>query len=323
MCTSIHFKTKDSYFGRNLDYEFSYQETITITPRNYPFHFHNGKDILHHYALIGMAYVQENYPLYYDAINEMGLGIAGLNFPNNAFYHPHDDKKDNVASFELIPYILCQCKNIKEVKELLSNLNIEDINFNEHLKASPLHFMISDKDETIVVESVKEGLKVYDNPIGVLTNNPPFDFHLLNLANYLNVTSEEATNRFASNISIIPFSRGMGSIGLPGDLSSPSRFIKAAFTKLNSKCDDDEESSIAQFFHILNSVAQQKGCCKVNGKYEYTIYSSCANLTKGIYYYTTYENSQITSVDMHHYDLESNELCNLPMLSKLRHYAQY
>lgn len=317
MCTSIHFKTKDSYFGRNLDYEFSYQETISITPRNYPFHFRNGKVINNHYALIGMAYVQENYPLYYDAINEMGLGIAGLNFPKNAYYYPLEENKDNIASFELIPWILSQCKNIKEVKELLTNLNICNLNFNEHLQASPLHWMVSDKEESIVIESTKDGLKVFDNPVGVLTNNPPFDYHLLHLAEFLNVTSDDVSSRFSPNLELTPFSRGMGGIGLPGDLSSSSRFIKAAFTKLNSKCADNEEASISQFFHILNSVAQQKGCCQVNTKYEYTIYSSCANLNRGIYYYTTYENSCITCVDMHHYDLDSKELLNLPMLDKL------
>ncbi len=323
MCTSIHFKTKNSYFGRNLDYEFSYQESITITPRNYPFHFRNGKEILSHYALIGMAYVQENYPLYYDAMNEKGLAIAGLNFPNNAYYHPLDETKDNVAPFEFIPWILCQCKNIQEVKELLSKLNLAQMDFNEHLKASPLHYMIADKEECIVVESMKDGLKIYPNPIGVLTNNPPFDYHLLHLAEFMSVTSEEVSNRFSKDVEILPYSRGMGSIGLPGDLSSSSRFIKAAFTKLNSKCNDDEAASVSQFFHILNSVAQQKGCCKVNEKYEYTIYSSCLNQEEGIYYYTTYENSQITSVNMYHYDLDSKELKSLPMLDKQKIFMQF
>ena len=324
MCTAVSFKTKDCYFGRNLDYEFSYEESIVITPRNYEFSFRNQRILSHHYAIIGMAFVQENYPLYYDAMNEMGLAIAGLNFPGNAFYFPRKKGKDNIGSFELIPWILSQCKSIKEVEKLLSKLNICDLNFNDQLKASPLHFMVTDKEEnSLVIESVKEGLKIYKNPVGVLTNNPPFDYHLLHLAQYMSVTSKEVKNDFSDKIELIPFSRGMGSIGLPGDLSSPSRFIKASFTKLNSKCDDSESASIAQFFHILNSVAQQKGCCQVGEKYEYTIYSSCCNLNKGLYYYTTYENSQITCVNMHHYDLNESKLCCMPMQKKLNICEQF
>ena len=107
----------------------------------------------------------------------------------------------------------------------------------------------------------------------------------------------------------------MGGIGLPGDLSSVSRFVKAAFTKLNSISGWSESESISQFFHILGSVAQQRGCvCMQEGIYEITIYSSCCNMDKGIYYYTTYENSQITAVNMYNEDLESEELVSYPLI---------
>ncbi len=101
----------------------------------------------------------------------------------------------------------------------------------------------------------------------------------------------------------------MGAIGLPGDLSSQSRFVRAAFVKMNSVSGEGEEESISQFFHILNSVDQQRGCCELeNGKYEITIYTSCCNASRGIYYYTSYNNHQITGVDMHKEDLEGSEL---------------
>ncbi len=313
MCTAATYKTKDHYFGRNLDYEFSYGESVTVTPRNYPFRFRRVGTLAGHYAMIGMANIQD-YPLYYDATNEKGLSMAGLNFPGNADYKPLAEGKDNIASFEFIPWILSQCATVVQARELLAKMNLSNEGFSEKMPPSPLHWMISDREESIVVESVKDGLKVYDNPVGVMTNNPPFDFHLTNLSNYMNVTRDIAVNRFAPNFPLEAFSRGTGGIGLPGDLSSASRFVKAAFTRLNSLSGDSESESVSQFFHILASVAQQRGCCQVPGGFEYTIYSSCCNTDKGVYYYTTYENSQITAVDMRREDLDGTVLVTYPLI---------
>ncbi len=315
MCTAATYSTKDHYFGRNLDLEFSYKETVTITPRNYSFKFRNGKEISNHYAIIGMSYVMDNYPLYYDAMNEKGLAMAGLNFPNNADYKELVNDKDNVAPFEFIPWILTQCSNIKEAKELLNNINIAKIDFSEQLKASPLHWIISDKDSSITVESVKDGLKIYDNPVGILTNNPTFDIHMFNLNNYMSLSTEAPVNNFSKKLNFDTYSRGMGALGLPGDLSSASRFVKATFTKMNSLSGDSESESISQFFHILGSVEQQRGCVHMGEcEYEITIYTSCCNLDKCIYYYTTYENSQITGVDMNKEDLDSSTLVNYDLI---------
>lgn len=316
MCTSISFKTKDHYFGRNLDYEYSYNETVTITPRNYPFEYRAANSTRKsHYAMIGMAFVQSDYPLYYDATNEKGLSMAGLNFPGNADYKPLDKTKDNISPFEFIPWILSDCATVKEARVKLSRINLVKIDFSDKLPLSPLHWMISDKNESIVVESVKDELKVYDDPVNVMTNNPTFDFHLTNLSNYMGLTRDDPTDRFSDKLSLKPYSRGMGGIGLPGDLSSASRFVKAAFTLLNSECGDSELESVTQFFHILGSVAQQKGCCRVEKGFEYTIYSSCCNTDKGIYYYTTYQNGQIYGVDMFSENLDGQKLVSFPLKS--------
>lgn len=323
MCTAITYKTKDHYFGRNLDYEFSYGEVITITPRKYPFSFHRVADIKKHYAMIGMATVVDNYPLYYDATNEKGLSMAGLNFPQNAHYKQEAEGMDNVSPFEFIPWILSQCATISEVKEKLAHINLVNINFSEKLPLSPLHWMISDRESSITVECVKEGLKIYDNPVEVLTNNPSFDMQLFNLNNYMHLSTEAPANCFSKKINLDRYSRGMGAMGLPGDLSSQSRFVKAAFTRMNSISGDAESESISQFFHILNSVAQQRGCVHIDeGKYEITIYSSCCNTNKGIYYYTTYENSRITGVDMYKENLDECGLITYPVLTKQRIYMQ-
>ncbi len=315
MCTAITYNTKDHYFGRNFDLEYSYNETVTIVPRNYPLKFRQVKNLDKHYALIGMAYVTDNYPLYYDAINEKGLGMAGLNFPLNADYKEEKDGKDNVASFEFIPWILGQCANLTEAKQLLNNLNIVNLNFSKELPASPLHWIIADKEKSITVECVKEDLKIYDNPVGVLTNNPTFDIQMFNLNNYMNLSIEKPDNNFSSKLNLELYSRGMGALGMPGDLSSASRFVKATFTKMNSLSDDSESASISQFFHILGSAAQQRGLVHMGeDKYEITIYSSCCNLDKGLYYYTTYENSQITKIDMYKENLDGTDLINYKLI---------
>lgn len=316
MCTAITYTTKNNYFGRNFDYEISYNEKVVITPRNFPFKFRKVNDINQHYAFIGVATVVDDYPLYYDATNEKGLSIAGLNFEGNAYYGEEVKGKLNIAPFEFIPWILGQCSTIKEVKKLLEQINFVNINFSEKLPLSPLHWLVADKNESIVIENLKTGLKIYDNPVGVLTNNPTFDYQLFNLNNYQNLSTQTPNNLFSKNINLNSYSRGMGGLGLPGDLSSMSRFVKATFTKLNSVSGDSESESISQFFHILGSVEQQKGLCDVGGKnYEYTIYSSCCNIDRGIYYYKTYENSQITAVDMNKEDLESSTLFTYSLIN--------
>ena len=316
MCTAITFRTKDHYFGRNLDLEYSYNEMVTITPRNYVFKFRKMGEMKSHYAMIGMAYVVDDYPLYYDATNEKGLSIAGLNFPNNANYKPFVEQKDNVTPFELIPWILGQCATVSEAKTLLERISILNENFSDELPLSPLHWIISDKERSITLESINEGIKVYDNPVGVLTNNPTFDYQLFNLNNYMQLTNGEPQNTFAVNndLQLEQYSRGMGAMGLPGDFSSMSRFVKAAFVKCNSLSNATENESVSQFFHILKSVEMPRGCVKVkNQLYAITIYSSCCNTDRGIYYYTTYNNGQIHAVDMRKENLQGSTLIQYPL----------
>ncbi len=313
MCTAANYLTKCHYFGRNFDYEISYNERVCITPRNYPLIFREVGDIKTHQAIIGITAGIDEYPLYYDACNEKGLAMAGLNFPDYCDYKSLDESKINIASFEIIPYILSKANNIQDAKKLLENLNISDEKFSSKLPPSPLHWIISDRNTSIVVESVDEGLNIYDNPVGVLTNNPPFDKQLFNLNNYRALSNKTPENTFG-NLDLDVYSRGMGSIGLPGDLSSQSRFVKAAFVRENSVSGDSEKESVSQFFHILASVEQQKGCTLVEqpDKFEYTIYSDCYNTDNGILYYKTYDGPQ-TSVNMYDEDLESSELINFEL----------
>lgn len=316
MCTASNYITKDHYFGRNFDYEISYNERVTVTPRNYRFEFRKIDAIESHYAIIGIAAGIDSYPLYYDACNEKGLAIAGLNFEGNAVYREFEEDMVNITPFELIPYLLGKAANVAEAREMLDKINLVNINFADELSLSPLHWMLSDGKEAIVVEPMEDGLRVYDNPVGVLTNNPPFDKQLFYLNNYRNLSNRNPENTFG--VDLDEYSRGMGGIGLPGDLSSASRFAKVAFTRANSYSGDDEESSVSQFFHILASVEQQNGCTFIADPdlYEYTIYTSCYSTRRGILYYRTYNNSQIAVVDLNHEDLNSTDLISYPLINE-------
>ena len=317
MCTAATYQTECFYMGRTLDYELSYGEEITITPRNYPFNFRHDGSLESHYAIIGMAHIAEGYPLYYDAVNEKGLGMAGLNFVGNAHYADLQDDRRNIAQFEFIPWVLSQCADLSQARELIGAMNLVGTPFSGNFPAAQLHWIIADRSGSIVVESTESGLHVYENPIGVLTNNPPFEQQMFMLNNYMKLSPKDPQNQFSDRLPLSQYSRGMGALGLPGDLSSASRFARVAFTKMNALSDSSEEGSVGQFFHILGSVEQSRGCCEVaEGKYEITIYTSCWNAQTGVYYYTTYLNRRITAVDMHRADLDGEKLTHYPMLRK-------
>lgn len=309
MCTAVTFRQNEKmYFGRTLDYEMSFGEEVVITPRCYPFSFTGGEEAKCHYAIIGMAHVEENYPLYYEAMNEKGLCAAGLNFVGNAYYCEREGKK-SVAQYEFLQYILSKYSSVSEVKEALSDISITGIPFSEKLPGAMLHWLIADEKETICVESVKEGVKVYDNAVGVLTNNPPFEFQMSALNNFRHISASSCENTFAKDLSLKEYSRGMGALGLPGDLSSQSRFVRAAFTSLNSICGAGEEQSAVQVFHIMETVSQTRGCCRLeNGECELTIYTSCMSPASGVYYYTTYDCPRICAIDLKKEQLDLEEL---------------
>ena len=309
MCTAICYRNNTSYFGRNLDLDRGYGERVVITPRNFEIKMRCAESVKSHYAMIGMACVVDDFPLYFEATNEKGLSMAGLNFPENAAYYDFTEGKDNVTPFEFVPWVLGRCASIDEAKWLITKMNLVNIYFNDEHRLSPLHWMISDNDCSIAVEPLRDGLKIYDDPFDVLTNNPPFDFHRINVSNYMGLSVGSAKPQFKENIPMKNYSLGMGAIGLPGDFSSASRFVRALFIKENSASENDEKSNVDQFFHILNSVAMPKGCVLAKQGFEYTRYSSCCNVESGKYYYTTYNDFSIKTVDMHSIDLNSSELC--------------
>lgn len=323
MCTAVSFHGNTHCFGRNLDLDYSYNESVTIIPRNFPIVLKNGEFLSNHFAFIGTAYVYNGYPLLYDGTNEYGLSVCGLNFPDNAYYFPPRENMFNITPFEIIPWILSLCKNVSETREKLLNTNVTNIPYCEELPLTPLHWMISDREKSIVAEPTKNGLKIYDNPSHVLTNSPDFSKQLFSLNNYMSLSNENPKKSFSDKLPLTAYSRGMGAVGLPGDWSSQSRFVRASFVSCNSLCDENDLSTISQFFHILKSVAHPRGVVKTNkGKYQITVYSSCCDTNSMKYYYTTYNNSSISCVDMRKEELDGNYLFVYPMIQKENVYYQ-
>ena len=310
MCTCITYQNKDFYFGRNLDIDCSFGEQVVVTPRDFPLEFRKAGTQTRHYAMIGMASANESFPLYAEAVNERGLCMAGLNFPGNAFYQKAEGEGIELASFELIAWILGKCSSVKEAERYLTDMTVVDLAFSPQMPPAPLHWMLADKERCLVLEAVREGLKVYENPFGVLTNNPPFKYHKMNMNNYLNLSSGHPENRFAKGLELKTYAQGMGAVGLPGDASSASRFVRASFLKWNSVSPEDEDSNVSQFFHILDGVAMVRGSVVTEaGTYDITTYSCCVNTRTGTYYYKTYDDSRIRKVDLCGEHIEGSALC--------------
>ena len=260
--------------------------------------------------MIGVSVVEDNYPLYCDAINEKDLGIAGLDFVGPCKYFSVDKSKNNMVSFELIPYLLGSCETIDDVKKILANMNITNESFSDNLPAANLHWLMGDRSgKSIVVESTSTSLHIYDNSVNTLTNDPVFPAQVETLANFASVSPAQPKNTLVPNADINLYSRGLGTHHLPGGTDSNSRFIKASFVLAHSPKGNDEVENVTNFFHILHSVEQAKGTDEVEDNvFEFTMYSDCMNLDKGILYFTTYDNNQINAVDMNNEDLDTSDL---------------
>ena len=302
MCTAIFLKSNNRHiFGRNLDVEEDIKDRkVIITPRNYPLIFKKENIINNHYAFLGMAIDVNNTPLYFDGMNEYGLCIASLNFPIYGCLNDVKDNHINLSSYEIISYVLAKFKTVDEVKNNLSNLNITNIDFNIYLKSVSLHYLISDKDKSIVIEQTVDGVKIYDNLFNILTNAPEFSYHVRNINSYLNFNNKYPVNNF-KNIDLKPYCVGDNMIGIPGDYSSNSRFIKGAYLINNAIYDDEDILFCHQ--HILENLKMVKGIAtSSDGRAEYTAYSASFDQDNLIYYFKNYNSLSYEFVNLNKID---------------------
>ena len=318
MCTCISTRIGNkNYFGRTMDIDRGFGQRVVLTPRNYSYKLKCGEEVTRHYAILGMATVECEYPLYADAVNERGLSIAGLNFPASAHYEKElgGVGELSLAPYELIPFLLGRADDVRSAKKVLSQLRLCDIAFNGDIATSPLHWQIADRyGRCIVLESSKDGIKIYDNRVGVLTNEPPFYSQLAHLENFRGLSNYSKGGKMKERFKLSESSFGGGAIGLPGDASSLSRFVRAAYLSAYSEFDENEEENLAGLFHIFEGVSIVKGCVKnARGKAHYTHYISVMDTAEGIYHYKRYGDASLCSVPFTKFYLDGDALIECPL----------
>ena len=312
MCTGIRFSDENGnmFFGRNLDWSVGYGQKVLITPKGYILNSAFLGELPVKYPLIGMGIIEENIPLYFDCGNDEGLAIAGLNFPGYAKYEDSPiDGKTNIAAYEFPLWIASQFKSVAEVKEALEDVAIIAKPINAKYPVSMLHWIIGDKNRSIVVEYTQNGMEIYDDDVDVLTNQPSFTWHRENLRNYMNLDSKMPGSVSWQDAELKPFGSGSLMRGIPGDYYSTSRFVRVAYLNTHYPKKSTEAENVARLFHTLAGVAMIDGAAQMSdGAYEKTIYTSGFSSTTNTYYYNTYDDFEIKSVQLNDFDIEGSEL---------------
>lgn len=313
MCTGVRFvgENGNMYFGRNLDWSVSYGQKVVVTPRGYKYNSaFLGEMGMNAGAVIGMAIVEENVPLYFDCANEKGLAIAGLNFPGYAAYEANAlEGKTNVAAFEFPLWVVANFATVDEVEAALKNVAIVAKPINEKYPVSQLHWIIGDATRSIVVEYTARGMEIFHNDVDILTNQPGYGWHKENLRNYMNLSPETPKEVEWGKAKMTAFGSGSMMRGIPGDYYAPSRFVRAAYLNTHYPAKVSEEENVSRLFHTLAGVAMIDGAAAMaDGAYEKTIYTGGYSAATQTYYYNTYDNPAIRSVAMGDYDLSLADL---------------
>lgn len=314
MCTALTLKTSEGthLFGRNMDIEFSFNQSVGIIPRSFEYKNMSTNELEKtKYAIIGMITVIDNHPMLADGLNEKGLACAGLNFPGYAHWESElAEGKINVPAYDFMLWVLSNFETLEELKPELEKINLLNSRINNLTPPPTLHWIITDKTgESIVIEKTKSGLRIFNNEVGVLTNSPTFDWHITNLRQYIGLSSNQVTNAKWSTQELKALGQGVGCVGIPGDFTPASRFVRTAFLRHFALANDKDSMNISEFFHILNNVAMVRGSVRTpDNRSDITQYTSCMNQEKGIYYYNTYNNNNINAIDMHKEDLNAKEI---------------
>lgn len=313
MCTGVRF-TDDKgnfYFGRNLDWCEEYGQGFVITPTGakIPSPYLGTMPLKH--PVIGVAIVVDNTPLYLDCANNAGLGVAGLNFPGYAHFadEPIDDTT-NIAVYEFPLWLCANFGSIAEVKEALKDVTLVAKPINDTYPVAMLHWLVCDKEGSLVVEATKEGIEVYDDELDVLTNQPGYPWHRENVRNYLALSNSYPDKPLTwSRADLVPFSSGSMMLGLPGAFDPISRFVRASYLNAHYPTKSGETANVMRLFHTLGGVAMCEGGSRMsNNQFEYTLYSDCYSMATGTYYYKSYDDFTINQCCINDYDVAGDEV---------------
>ena len=312
MCTGVRFSDDkgNMYFGRNLDWSVGYGQKIVVTPKGYNYKSAFLGEMKPKYALIGMAIVEENVPLYFDCGNEAGLAIAGLNFPGYAQYEKAEvDGKTNVSAYEFPLWVAMNFATVDEAEKALRDVAIVDKPINDKYPSSLLHWIIGDAKRSIVVEYTEKGMEIFENDVDVLTNQPGYGWHKENLRNYMNLASPQPERVRWGKAELTAFGSGSLMRGLPGDYYSPSRFVRVAYLNTRYPVKSTEEENVARLFHTLTGVAMIDGAAAMaSGDFEKTVYTGGYSAATKTYYWNTYEDPAIQKAALADYNIDGAEL---------------
>jgi choloylglycine hydrolase len=325
-CTGIRLTAQDGtvVHARTLEFAIDLHSDVLMVPRGFartgttP----DGKEGLKwkaKYASVGLNGV--GLPVLFDGLNEKGLAAGMFYFPTSAGYMPYTaaDAGKTIAQWEVGSWILENFASVEEVKANIGKIVVPAVVFGGWGFAPEAHYIVHDASgKSIVIEYVGGKLTVYNNPLGVITNSPAFDWQMTNLRNYLNFSMTNAPPVKLGSVTLEPFGQGSGMLGLPGDFTPPSRFVRAvAFSHsvLPSKTGHD---AVLEAFHVLNQFDIPKGAAREHEKdahgnvmADYTLWTAASDLKKKQYYFRTYDNSQIRMLDLMKMDLDAKDIVKM------------
>jgi choloylglycine hydrolase len=301
MCTAITFTTDEdiNFLARTMDFSFELDASLVYVPRNHGFNsLVPGTKFSTKYGFLGAGKDVDGY-IFADGLNEKGFSIASLYFEKNAKYNKKPDPRLlNISSTDVVSWALGNISSVTEFEQKYQKLNIVDV-INPLLQVNvPLHWIVSDKSgNTGVLEITKEGPKFYHNLVGTMTNSPSFSWHMDNLNHYTNLQPIEFEQKKYGDYVTVTDGPGSGALGLPGDYTSASRFVRAAFLREYSNHEGGAKEGLTSILHILNSVDIPKGVkITQKGVSDYTQYKGIMDLNNLNYYLMRYNDTELTRV---------------------------
>ncbi|WP_070041396.1 linear amide C-N hydrolase [Robinsoniella peoriensis] len=323
MCTAMTMQTAEgeTFFGRTMDFSFTLDPELFLVPRNYVWsNTKKSAKIYNQYSFIGIGQDISDL-IFIDGVNEMGFAAAALYFPGYAHFETAvlpEVKKISIAAIELVNFLLGMCASVSQAESIMHRIRIIGVEDSLTNSIAPLHWMITDKSgKSMVIECTKSGIHLFDNPIGVLSNSPDFEWHMTNLRNYMNVSPHQSEKEQWGEVVLSPFGQGSGAIGLPGDYSPPSRFVRTSFQKSNTPIPSSGSEAVITAFHIMEGVSIPKGVVATHrGTDDFTQYTAFMNVNTGEYFYKTYYNSQIMTAKLYRDEFNCKEPISLGKLMK-------
>ncbi|HIW72476.1 MAG TPA: choloylglycine hydrolase family protein [Candidatus Levilactobacillus faecigallinarum] len=301
MCTSLTYKNSrgDHFLARTMDFSFELNGRAMFMPRQRTVQGDAGA-FTTKYGFVGAGRTI-GHEIFVDGVNERGVGAAALYFPQNAHYVDQaDEDKLGIAPHDFVTWVLGNAGSVAELRDLVHQVQLVDTPISLLQLTTPLHYIISDTTgDTAVLEATSDHLELIDNPVGVMTNSPEFGWHLQNLSTYGTLTAEERPLHDYLGYQLKTQGPGTGALGMPGDYTSPSRFVRTAFAKHFSQATPDTPSTLNLLQHLLDSVTIPKGVkLKADGESDYTQYRGYMSLDDRAYYMEPYDNLELQCLQL-------------------------